>query len=135
MNQKKIQALAAEIAKDLKTPEDLNELSAMLTKITVEAALKAEMNHHLGYEKHGLDGHHSGNSRNGYSAKKLKGDHGEIDLQTPRDRNSTFDGNLAVADHDCDPIGTLEQFLVAQSKHILANVTPASRMEAAVSYA
>ncbi len=94
MNQNKIQALAEEIAKDLKTPQDLNELSALLTKITVEAALKAEMNHHLGYEKHDPDGHHSGNSRNGYSVKKLKGDHGEIDLQTPRDRNSTFEPQL-----------------------------------------
>jgi transposase-like protein len=44
MNQKKLQALAEELAKDLKTPEDLSALSAQLTKITVEAALKAEMN-------------------------------------------------------------------------------------------
>ena len=48
MNQKKLQALAEELAKDLKTPADLNALSAQLTKLTVEAALKAEMNHHLG---------------------------------------------------------------------------------------
>lgn len=41
MNQKKLQALAEELAKDLKTPEDLSALSAQLTKITVEAALKA----------------------------------------------------------------------------------------------
>jgi putative transposase len=44
MNQKKLQALAEELAKDLKAPEDLSALSAQLTKITVEAALKAEMN-------------------------------------------------------------------------------------------
>lgn len=94
MNQNKIQALADENAKDLKTPEDLSELSALLTKITVEAALRAEMDHHLGYEKSDPDGHHSGNSRNGYSVKKLKGDHGEIDLQTPRDRNATFEPQL-----------------------------------------
>ena len=51
MNNKKLQELAEELAKDLKTPEDLNALSAQLTKITVEAALKAEMDNHLGYEK------------------------------------------------------------------------------------
>ena len=94
MNQKKIQALAEELAKDLKTPEDLSALSAHLTKITVEAALKAEMNHHLGYDKNDPEGHHTGNSRNGYSAKTLKGDHGEIELETPRDRNGSFDPQL-----------------------------------------
>ena len=47
MNNKKLQALAEELAKDLKTPEDLNALSAQLTKLTVEAALKAEMNYDL----------------------------------------------------------------------------------------
>lgn len=94
MNQKKLQALAEELAKDLKTPEDLSALSAQLTKITVEAALKAEMDNHLGYDKYGLDGHHTGNSRNGYSSKTLKGDHGEIDLQTPRDRNNSFEPQL-----------------------------------------
>ena len=94
MDQTKLQALAEELAKDLKTPEDLSALSAQLTKLTVEAALKAEMNHHLGYDKSDPEGHHSGNSRNGYSSKKLKGDHGEIDLQTPRDRNASFEPQL-----------------------------------------
>ncbi len=45
MNTKKLQALASELAKDVKTPEDLNNLSAFLTKLTVEAALKVEMDH------------------------------------------------------------------------------------------
>lgn len=94
MNQKKIQALAEELAKDLKTPEDLSALSAQLTKITVEAALKAELDSFLGYDKSDPGGHHSGNSRNGYSSKTLKGDHGEIDLQTPRDRNGSFEPQL-----------------------------------------
>ncbi len=37
MNQDKMKALATELAKDLKTPEDLNAFSAQLTKITVDA--------------------------------------------------------------------------------------------------
>lgn len=94
MNKNKLQALADELAKDVKTPEDLSTLSAFLTKLTVEAALKAEMNHHLGYNKSEPEGQHSGNSRNGYSVKKLKGDHGEIELQTPRDRNASFEPQL-----------------------------------------
>jgi len=94
MKQAKINALAAELAKDLKTPEDLSALSAQLTKITVEAALKAEMEAHLGYAPHEAKGDHSGNSRNGYSSKTLKGQHGEIVIETPRDRESTFEPNL-----------------------------------------
>ena len=94
MDRKKLQALADELAKDVKTPEALNTLSAFLTKLTIEAALKAEMSHHLGYDKLDPMGHHSGNSRNGYSAKRRLGDHGEIELQTPRDRNATFEPQL-----------------------------------------
>jgi putative transposase len=90
MNKKNLQAMANELAKDVKTPEDLNNLSAFLTKLTVEAALKVEMDHHLGYDKSDPTGHHSGNSRNGFSTKKLKGDHGEVEIETPRDRNASF---------------------------------------------
>jgi hypothetical protein len=41
MDQEKLKALAAELAKDLKTPADLSALSAQLTRLTVEAALNA----------------------------------------------------------------------------------------------
>jgi len=94
MDQEKLQAMAEELAKGLKTPEDLSQLSAFLTKLTVEAALKGEMNHHLGYEKNASIGRHSGNSRNGSSSKTLKGNHGELELNTPRDRNGTFEPNI-----------------------------------------
>jgi len=94
MDQEKLKALAEELAKDVKTPEDLSTLSAQLTKLTVEAALNAEMDNHLGYSKHDLSGRNQGNSRNGYTAKTLKGDHGEIELQTPRDRQSNFEPQL-----------------------------------------
>lgn len=88
---KKMRELAEEFAKDLKTPEDLSAFSAQLKKITVEAALGAEMEEHLGYSKHAPDGNNTGNSRNGSSKKTLKGDHGEVEIETPRDRNGTFE--------------------------------------------
>ena len=93
-NQSKLQALALELAKDLKTPEDLSNLTDQLTKITVEAALNAEMEHHIGYPSNSPEGYNSGNNRNGYSSKTLKGNHGEIDLVTPRDRNGSFEPQL-----------------------------------------
>jgi transposase-like protein len=90
----KLKAFANELAKDVKTPEDQSSLSSLLTKLTVEAALKAEMGHHLGYDKNEPAGHHSGNARNGYSSKTLKGTHGELEIQTPRDRNASFEPAL-----------------------------------------
>lgn len=90
MTNDKLKALAAELAKDIKTPEDLSRLSAHLTKLTVEAALNAEIEDHLGYSPHGRKAHPTGNCRNGYSAKTLKGDHGEVEILTPRDRDSSF---------------------------------------------
>ena len=83
--------MANELAKDIKTEKDLNALSAELLKMTVEAALGAEMEDHLGYAKHDVKGRGSGNSRNGISRKRLKGDHGEIEIETPRDRNASFE--------------------------------------------
>lgn len=43
MDEKKLKALAAELAKGLKTEADLNQFSRMLTKLTVETALNAEL--------------------------------------------------------------------------------------------
>lgn len=90
----KLKLLAKELALDLKTGADLSALSAKLVKLTVEAALSAEMENHLGYPPHSTLGHHSGNSRNGSSAKILKGVHGEIRLETPRDRLGTFEPEI-----------------------------------------
>lgn len=48
------------------------------------------MEEHLGYSKNSIEGVKSGNSRNGYTPKTLKGDFGKIEMETPRDRNGTF---------------------------------------------
>ena len=69
MNKKELQAFAREVAKGLKTEKDLNEFSQMLTKVTVEAALNAELEDHLGYARHAPS--ENANSRNGYSSKTL----------------------------------------------------------------
>ena len=50
MDDKQLQALANELAKNLKTPEDLSQFYRLLKKISVEAALNAELTHHLGHE-------------------------------------------------------------------------------------
>jgi transposase-like protein len=94
IDQDKLQEMAEELAKDLHTEEDISELTRVLTKLTIETALKAEMDEHLGYKKHDLQGYHSGNNRNGSSRKTLKGDSAEVEIDTPRDRNGTFQPQL-----------------------------------------
>ena len=93
MNKEKMQLLANELAKEIKTPDDLTQLSAMFTKMTVEAELSSEMDFHLGYDKHHAREQNERNSRNGYSTKILKGYHEAIAIQTPRDRDNSFSLN------------------------------------------
>jgi transposase-like protein len=69
MKKKELQALAAQSARSVKTEKDFYEFSAMLKKITVEAALNAELDDYLGYERH--QSSNNSNNRNGYSSKKL----------------------------------------------------------------
>ncbi|WP_407273370.1 IS256 family transposase [Dickeya ananatis] len=92
MDEKKLKALATELAKGLKTEADLNQFSRMLTKLTVETALNAELTDHLGYEKNTPKS--GSNTRNGYSTKTVLSDAGEIELSTPRDRENTFEPQL-----------------------------------------
>ena len=65
-----------------------------LVKRVLEAGLQAELTDHLGYEKHDRAGHGSGNSRNGFSAKRLGTEVGDIDVATPRDRIGSFEPRL-----------------------------------------
>jgi len=61
-----------------------------LTKRFLEAALEAEMDEHLGYDKHDAAGRNGGNSRNGRRAKTLLTEVGPVDIAVPRDREGSF---------------------------------------------
>ena len=85
------------LLKGYKKPEDLigeNGLLKELTKRLLERAMAAEMTEHVGYEKHDVAGDGSGNSRNGKSAKTIKGTFGTLPLEVPRDRNGTFEPRI-----------------------------------------
>lgn len=92
MDEKQLHALATELTKNLKTPEDLSQLSRFLKKLTVETALNAELVAHLGHEKHPPK--LGSNTRNGYSSKTLLTEEGELPLQIPRDRESIFEPQI-----------------------------------------
>jgi len=72
--------------------------------------MHAELTEHVGYEKHDPVGNNSGNSRNGASKKKLKGDFGEIDLETPRDRNGSFEPQIIAKNQTASRGSTTRSF-------------------------
>jgi putative transposase len=91
--------LIDQLLADYKKPEDIigeNGLLKQLTKALLERALSVELTEHVGYAKHDPAGNNTGNSRNGTSKKSLKGDFGEIELETPRDRNGSFEPQIVA---------------------------------------
>jgi putative transposase len=88
-----------ELLKDYQKPEDLlgqNGLLKQLQKRLLEKAMGAELTVHLGYDKHDPAGRNTGNSRNGTTPKTLKGEFGNLDLATPRDRNGSFEPQIVA---------------------------------------
>jgi len=92
MNKKELEAFAKQAAKSIKSEADLTDFRKMLTKVTVEAALNAELDEHLGYSRH--EQSTKDNYRNGYSSKTIRTEDGEVDLDAPRDRDSSFEPQL-----------------------------------------
>lgn len=71
-----------------------NGLLNQLTKNVLETALDAEMTEHLGYEKHDAAGRGSGNSRNGTRSKTVLTEIGPVEIEVPRDIDSSFDPQI-----------------------------------------
>ena len=67
-----------------------------LVKQTLEAFLELELEEQIGYSKYAPEVRGSGNSHNGSTPKTVRGDFGEIDLNTPRDRNGEFDPKIVA---------------------------------------
>lgn len=75
---------------------DSKALLQNLVKQTIEAFLEVEMEEHLGYPKYAPEGRGTGNSRNGANPKTIRGDFGEVDIETPRDRKGEFDPKVVA---------------------------------------
>jgi putative transposase len=65
-----------------------------LTKNVLEATLDAEMAEHLGYDKCDPVGRGSGNSRHGTRSKTVFTEIGPVEIEVPRDTNSTFEPQI-----------------------------------------
>ena len=84
------QELVSYLIKDCKTTGEIQTKLKRLFAGTIERMLEGEMDVHLGYEKNAIEGNNSGNSRNGYSRKRIISDYGECEIAVPRDRNGEF---------------------------------------------
>ena len=86
-----------ELLKHYEKPEDFlgrEGIFQNLQKALLERILKEELTTELGYSKHSSSGINSGNSRNGYGEKTLKGDRGHLTIEVPRDRNGEYEPKL-----------------------------------------
>jgi putative transposase len=82
------------LMQDCQSTGDIQTKLKRLFAGTIEQMLEAEMDEHLGYEKHSAEGNNSGNSRNGYNRKNIISDYGSNEIAVPRDRNGEFEPKL-----------------------------------------
>jgi putative transposase len=79
---------------DCQSTGDIQAKLKRLFADTIEQMLEAEMEEHLGYEKHSVEGNNTGNSRYGYNHKTIVSDYGESKITVPRDRNGEFEPKI-----------------------------------------
>lgn len=90
MNDKNLQEMANKVAGEFQSELDFEEFTKALRKQFWESTLEGELDDHLGYAKHEVRGNGSGNSRNGKTRKRIRGEYGELEIEAPRDRNGSF---------------------------------------------
>lgn len=81
-----------------KSEEDVSKFLTDLHARVLEQMLEGEMDSHLGYQKHSVEGNNSGNSRNRKYPKKIQTHYGESVIEVPRDREGEFEP-VAVPKH------------------------------------
>ena len=74
---------------DIKSAEDIQTALRDLLGGTIQEMMEAEMDEHLGYEPY--ERSDSENSRNGKKTKKLRSTYGEVEVEVPQDRESSFE--------------------------------------------
>lgn len=97
-----------------KSYADLMGKNGVIKKLlgqAINGLLEAEMEEHLGYEKHSISGNNSGNNRNGYKSKTLKTDQGDLEIKVPQDRESSF--TPALVPKHSRRLGTIEDSVMS----------------------
>jgi hypothetical protein len=73
------------------TGEAINEAGVAFKKALIEASLNAELSHHLGYDPGAGRPELTTNQRNGSTAKTVLTGEGKLRIETPRDRDGSFE--------------------------------------------
>lgn len=94
---------------------DVQEALKDMFSETLETMQNAELDEHLGYSKSENNIEHTSNRRNGKSAKTVKSQLGEFDLNIPRDREASFEPQV-VQKHQKDISGIEEKILSMYAK-------------------
>ena len=77
---------------DIETATDIQDALKDLLGGTIKEMMEAEMDNHLGYEK--SERSDSDDYRNGYKSKRINSSYGNMDIQVPQDRKSTFEPQI-----------------------------------------
>lgn len=80
--------------KSMKSTAEIDSYLHGLFKEAVNEMLNAEMDNHLGYEKHSPNAPLYSNSRNGKIKKTIKTTRGQHEIEVPRDREGSFEPQL-----------------------------------------
>ena len=108
----KIEVDVEQFARDIKAGKSIGgadgALGSLIKKLT-ETALAAEIDSHLAQDL-------SNNRKNGYSSKTIKSDHGEFELDVPRDRNGNFEPEI-VKKHETSMTSEIEEKMLSLYAH------------------
>lgn len=102
---------------NLVTAKDAQDALKDLFAETIQEMLEAEMDTHLGYEKHDVKTKTTSNSRNGKSKKTVVSEYGEQEISVPRDRRGEFEP-LVVKKHQSNVTGIEEQIIALYAKGV-----------------
>ncbi|AQR93244.1 IS256 family transposase [Clostridium saccharoperbutylacetonicum] len=102
-----IQALLEEY--DIKSAEDIQDALKDLLGGTIQSMLEAEMDEHLGYQPYQRS--ENNNARNGRKSKSVRSKYGEMEIDVPQDRESSFEPQV-VRKHQKD-ISNIEDKIIS----------------------
>lgn len=102
-----IQALLEEY--DIKSAEDIQDALKDLLGGTIQSMLEAEMDEHLGYQPY--ERSENSNARNGRKSKSIRSKYGEMAIDVPQDRDSSFEPQI-VRKHQKD-ISNIEDKIIS----------------------
>lgn len=102
---------------DIKNVEDIQSALRDLFGKTLQTMLEAEMDNHLGYQKHDDKNKKTSNRRNGHGKKSVRSGYGEVELEVPRDRDGEFEP-LLVGKRQKNVTGIEDQILALYAKGV-----------------